>query len=88
MTDASVLATFGIRLGEPVRFRRDDHRRWHSGRISGLGRDGSVVLHDLSGSVCSLRPEGIEVRRPGSRGRLVWRNLAEVAVTWEQLQLW
>jgi hypothetical protein len=88
MTDAVTLARIGIRHGEPTRFRRTDSRRWDTGRIAGVGFDGSVVLHDTAGAALALRPEHLEVRRPGARGRLVWRNLAEVAVTWEQLELW
>ena len=88
MSDAGTLARIGIRLGEPVRFRRVDHRRWDTGRISGVGHDGSVLLHGTDGAARTVRPESLEVRRPGARGRLVWRNLAEVAVTWEQLELW
>ena len=33
------------------------------------------------------RPERVEIRRPGSRGRLRWRVVSEVAITWEQLEL-
>jgi hypothetical protein len=88
VTDAGTLARIGIRHGEPVRFRRAPQRRWHTGRISAVAHDGSVLVHDTEGATRPLRPEDLEVRRPGVRGRLVWRNLAEVAVTWEQLPLW
>ena len=88
MTDAGTLARIGIRVGEPVRFRHAARRRWETGRIAGVGSDGCVLLHDTEGVARSVRPEGLEVRRPGARGRVVWRNLADVAVTWEQLELW
>ena len=91
MTDALVLRRIGLRPAEPCRFRRSEHGRWTAARISGIVHDGSVVLHDVDGalgSTESVRPERIEVRRPGRRGHLTWRNLAEVAITWEQLELW
>jgi len=40
------------------------------------------------GAARSLRPDRLEVRRPGSRGRLTWQNVGIVAITWEQLCLW
>ena len=49
--------------------------------------DGSVTLRDPDGSARSIRPERLEIRRPGSRGRLRWRVVSEVAITWEQLEL-
>lgn len=49
--------------------------------------DGSVTLRDPDGSARSLRPEFVEIKRPGSRGRLRWSVVSEVAVTWEQLEL-
>ena len=49
--------------------------------------DGSVTISDTDGAARSIRPENIQVRRPGSRGRLVWRSVDDVAVTWEQLEL-
>jgi len=42
-----------------------------------------VLLGDLN-----LRPERVEVRRPGSRGRMSWQLVSDVAITWEQLALW
>jgi len=49
--------------------------------------DGSVRVSDADGAARSLRPELVQVRRPGGRGRLVWRSVSDVAVTWEQLEL-
>ncbi|QQS24356.1 MAG: hypothetical protein IPM43_13230 [Actinomycetota bacterium] len=82
------LVRFGLHPGEPVRFRKGERGRWHHGRLAAVERDGSLLLHDADGAARSLRPERIEVRRPGSRGRLRWCNVADVAVTWEQLALW
>ena len=55
--------------------------------MAGIAADGSITLHDPDGSARSLRPERVEVRRPGAKGRLRWRLVSEVATTWEQLEL-
>lgn len=74
-------------MGEPIRFRRNDKGRWIVGRVAGIEHDGSICLRDPDGSARSLRAERVEIRRPGSRGRLRWRVVSEVAVTWEQLEM-
>ncbi len=84
---AEVLRRIGLVSGEEIRFRRADRGRWQMGRISHMERDGSITVHDAHGAARSLRPERMQVRRPGVRGRLVWRPVTEVAVTWEQLTL-
>lgn len=56
--------------------------------MSAVAADGSITIFDADGAARSLRPDRIEVRRPGSRGRLTWQLISDVAVTWEQLQLW
>lgn len=81
------LNAIGLRLGEPIRFRRHDGGRRVVGKVVRIEADGSVTLHDPDGAARSLRPELVEVRRPGSRGRLVWQLVSDVAVTWEQLEL-
>ena len=81
------LRAVGLKLGEPIRFRRHDAGRWVTGRVARIEADGSITLHDPDGAARSLRPERVQVRRPGTRGRLVWRYVSEVAVTWEQLDL-
>lgn len=58
------------------------------GKIAGVAADGSITLRDPDGAARSLRPDVVEVRRPGRHGRLQWRPVDEVAVTWEQLSLW
>ena len=89
MADMGVLEQIGLRAGEPVRFRKGDNGRWLTGRIAGVNADGSITLHDVpQGAARSLRPDRLEVRRPGSRGRLTWQNVGVVAITWEQLTLW
>lgn len=84
---AEVLHRLGLVAGEEVRFRRADRGRWQTGHIACVERDGSITVHDSHGAARSLRPERLEVRRPGTRRRLVWQPVTEVAVTWEQLTL-
>jgi hypothetical protein len=84
----AALGQLGLRAGEQVRFRRVDLRRWQMGRVSGVGGDGSILIHDTDGAARSVRPDVVEVRRPGPRGRLTWLNLASLAQTSAQLELW
>jgi hypothetical protein len=81
------LRAVGLRPAEPARFRRHDAKRWGDGKLIRIEPDGSVTLCDSDGSARSIRPEFVQVRRPGTRGRLVWRSISDVAVTWEQLEL-
>lgn len=83
----SALARLGLRLGEPIRFRRSNRGRWIVGKVSGIEADGSIALRDPDGSARSLRAEMVEIRRPGSRGRLRWSVVSDVAITWEQLEM-
>ncbi len=87
MTDRATLPLLGLHHGEAIRFRRHERGRWIVGKVAGMAADGSITLHDPDGAARSLRPEQVEVKRPGSRGRLRWRLVSEVAVTWEQLEL-
>jgi hypothetical protein len=88
VTDTALLTTLGLRAGEPIRFRRTGSGRWVEGRVAGVATDGSILLYDPDGSARNLRPEVVQVRRPGPRGRLVWRVVSDVAITWEQLTIW
>lgn len=81
------LTAVGLRPGEPVRFRRGGAGRWIVGKVVRVEPDGSITLHDPDGAARSLRPERVEVRRPGARGHLGWKRVDEVAMTWEQLEL-
>lgn len=86
MTD-DALHAIGLRPAEPIRFRRQGARRWVTGRVVRVEADGSITLRDPQGAARSLRPEMVQVRRPGTRGRLVWCDVCDVAITWEQLEL-
>lgn len=88
MIDERMLAAVGLKHGEPVRFKRLEGRRWMIGKVVRVENDGSITLRDSDGSARSHRPETLQVRRPdGARGRLVWKYVSDVAVTWEQLEL-
>lgn len=86
MSDYTLNAV-GLRPAEQIRFRRAGGGRWIVGKVARVEPDGSITLHDPDGSARSLRPERVEVRRPGTRGRLVWKTVSDVATTWEQLEL-
>jgi hypothetical protein len=88
MIDSGVMAQLRLTNGEPVRFRKAEGGRWLPGKMSGVAADGSITIHDANGAARSLRPERVEVRRPGGRGRLTWQRVSDVAITWEQLALW
>ena len=88
VTDAHTLTLLRLTSGELVRFRKAEGGRWLPGKMSGVAVDGSITIHDANGSARSLRPERVEVRRPGTRGRLTWQVVSDVAITWEQLELW
>jgi hypothetical protein len=88
MLDAETLRRLGLRSGETVRFRKGETGRWFAGKMHGVAADGSITVHDANGAARSLRAERVEVRRPGSRGRLCWQRVSDVAITWEQLSLW
>lgn len=88
MTDPGVLARLGLHRGEPIRFRRLGRGRWVVGTVAGMASDGSITLRDPDGAARSLRPDDVQVRRPGPRGRLTWQTVSDVAITWEQLTLW
>jgi hypothetical protein len=86
MTERTLTA-IGLRLSEPIRFQRNDGGRWLVGKVVRMESDGSVTLHDGDGAARSIRPERVQVRRPGTKGRLVWMTVTDVALTWEQLEL-
>jgi hypothetical protein len=83
----AALARLGLRLGEPIRFQLNNKGRWIVGKVEGIEDDGSIQLRDPDGATRSLRAEVLEIRRPGSRGRLRWCIVSDVAVTWEQLEM-
>ena len=87
MIDAATLRELGLKPGEPVRFRKTEGGKWFHGTMAGVAVDGSITGFDANRAARSLRPERVEVRRPNGRGRPVWRLVSDVAITWEQLEL-
>ena len=83
----SALARLGLRPAEAIRFKRNDKGRYIVGKVEGIEIDGSIALRDPDGSARSLRAERVEIRRPGTHGRLRWQFVSDVAITWEQLEL-
>ncbi|HEX2701636.1 MAG TPA: hypothetical protein VHM89_15655 [Acidimicrobiales bacterium] len=77
----------GIERGQRVRFRRGGGRPWHSGRVSGIERDGSIGVIDAKGSSRAVPIQRIEVRTTGARGAPRWESLVAVAARTEQLNL-
>ena len=88
MTDPEMLERLGLRVGEPMRFRHNRTGRWIDAKMAGVGQDGSIKLYDRDGAARNLRPDMVEVRWPGSKGRLRWQLVSDVAITWEQLGFW
>jgi len=84
---AAALERLGLRVAEPIRFKRNGKGRHVIGKVEGVEHDGSVTLRDPDGSARTLRPERVEIRRPGPKGRLRWQLVSDVAITWEQLEL-
>jgi hypothetical protein len=83
----SALARLGLRPAEAIRFKRNNKGRYIVGKVDGIEVDGSITLRDPDGSARSLRAERVEIRRPGPHGRLRWQVVSDVAITWEQLEL-
>ncbi len=84
---AAALERLGLRPAEPIRFKRGGRGRYVIGKVEGVEHDGAVTLRDPDGSARTLRPERVEIRRPGPKGRLRWQLVSDVAITWEQLEL-
>lgn len=81
------LAAFGLRAGDPVRFRRAGRGRWHRGHLECIERDGSIGVRDEKGAGRALRAELVEVAAAGPRGGSTWEPLAERMTRGDQLEL-
>ena len=84
---ASALARLGLRSVRRFVSSATIAAGTSSGKVEGIETDGSVTLRDPDGSARSLRAERVEIRRPGPHGRLRWQVVSDVAITWEQLEL-
>lgn len=81
------LAELGLAEGDTVRFRRRDTERWKEGRVVRREADGSLGISDDKGAHRSILVEGVEVKRRGPRGGVLWEPVAEVAARSEQMKL-
>jgi hypothetical protein len=81
------LAAFGLRAGDPVRFRRAARGRWHLGRIERIERDGSIGVRDDKGAARALRPHVVYIEHAGARGAKTWEPLSERMDRGDQLEL-
>lgn len=86
--DVAALQRLGLQPGEPARFRKTDGGRWFAAKFSVVASDGSITVFDANGAARSLWPDRVEVRRLGSRRRLVWISVADLLLSSEQLRLW
>jgi hypothetical protein len=82
------LAALGLVAGDRVRWRDRPGARWHTGRVEGRERDGSVAVRDERGASRALRHERLEVAARGPRGAATWEPVAARAGRTEQLGLW
>ena len=80
-------ASFGLRRGEEVRFRRGGRGKWTPGRIERIERDGSIGITDRDGAARAIRVEHVEIRGEGPRGGRHWEPLLERLSRAEQLEL-
>lgn len=83
----TALASLGLHLDEEVRFRRDPRKRWETGHVRGLERDGSLALVDAKGASRSVPMACVEVGVVTRRGARRWEPLADRACRTEQLAL-
>ena len=88
MTDPIVLEQLGLRGGEPVRFRRNGSGRWVQGRVSGIAADGSITLLDSRRRRPQPAPRRSRCAGPAPAAGCTWQVVSDVAITWEQLELW
>ena len=84
----AALDALGLRVGEPVRWRRHDGGNWQAGVVIGCETDGSIAVRDDDGAWRSIVAERLEARRPGRRGRLQWQVVAGDDAGPAQLSLW
>jgi hypothetical protein len=83
----STVTEVGLRVGDVVRFRRNDAGRWQEGRVVGREKDGSISVRDGKGAARALAVDRLEVRSKGPRGGVVWEAVTDRAARTEQLGL-
>lgn len=86
--DERSLDPLGLKVGEPVRWRRRDGGHWRDGVVIGREADGSIAVRDAQGAWRSITVDRLEAQVQGRRGAVRWEPLAVRAARPEQLDLW
>lgn len=71
------LAEIGLEIGQLVRYRGTNDKRFHEGVVLRREKDGSVGLRDERGRARAIQVEAIEVRVLGPRGGEQWIPLTD-----------
>lgn len=71
------LAELGLEIGQLVRYRGANDKRFHEGVVLRREADGSVGLRDERGRARAILLEAIEVRVVGPRGGEQWVPLTD-----------
>lgn len=72
-----LLAEVGLEIGQLVRYRGTNDKRFHDGVVLRRERDGSVGLRDERGRARAIPVDAIEVRVLGPRGGEQWIPLTD-----------
>lgn len=71
------LADLGLEIGQIVRYRGANDKRFHDGVVLRREADGSVGLRDERGRARAIAVEAIEIRVLGPRGGEQWIPLTD-----------
>lgn len=71
------LTEIGLEIGQIVRYRGANDKRFHDGVVLRRERDGSVGLRDEKGRARAIAVDAIEVRVMGPRGGEQWIPLTD-----------
>lgn len=66
------LEDYGLQRGEQVRYIAHGKARARPARVTGINRDGSVLLATDSGATRSILPESLQREKAGPRGGKSW----------------
>jgi hypothetical protein len=83
----SALTELGLRVGDVVRFRRNESENWREATVVNREKDGSVGVRDGKGAARAIAVDRLQVRTTGPRGGVVWEPVQERAGRTEQLGL-
>jgi hypothetical protein len=83
----SDLTEIGLRVGDTVRFRRNENENWREAKVVNREKDGSVGVRDDKGAARAILVERLQVRTKGPRGGVTWEPVDTRAGRTEQLGL-